>query len=70
MANINRNIILGDIAAYARVLKPGGVMLLSGFYDHDLPMIETAANGQGLEYVDKKLSADWCAAKFRKRMGN
>ena len=65
LANINRNIILGDIAAYARALKPGGVMLLSGFYDHDLPMIEAAAAGQGLEYVDKKLSADWCAAKFR-----
>lgn len=70
LANINRNIILGDIAAYARALKPGGVMLLSGFYDHDLPMIEAAAAEQGLEYVDKKLSADWCAAKFRKRMGN
>lgn len=65
LANINRNIILGDIAAYARALKPGGVMLLSGFYDHDLPMIEAAAAEQGLEYVDKKLSADWCAAKFR-----
>ena len=65
LANINRNIILGDIAAYARALKPGGVMLLSGFYDHDLPMIEAAAAGHGLEYVDKKLSADWCAAKFR-----
>ena len=67
LANINRNIILGDIAVYARALKPGGVMLLSGFYDHDLPMIEAAAVEEGLEYVDKKLSADWCAAKFRKR---
>lgn len=70
LANINRNIILSDIAAYARALKPGGVMLLSGFYDHDLPMIEAAADEEGLEYVDKKLSADWCAAKFRKRMAN
>lgn len=70
LANINRNIILGDIAAYARALKAGGVMLLSGFYEHDLPMIEAAAAEQGLEYVDKKLSADWCAAKFRKRMVN
>jgi len=36
VANINRNIITGDIDRYAKALKPGGVMLLSGFYVEDI----------------------------------
>lgn len=39
LANINRNILLRDMAAYARVLKQGGILLLSGFYSSDRPMI-------------------------------
>ena len=48
LANINRNIITADIAAYARTLRSGGVMLLSGFYVEDIPHIEAAAKPLGL----------------------
>lgn len=64
LANINRNIILGDLNRYVKSLRPGGVMLLSGFYDHDLPMIIEAAADLGLTYTGKKLSDNWCAARF------
>lgn len=42
-ANINRNIILADLAAYYDALLPGGTMLLSGFYERDIQMILEAA---------------------------
>lgn len=48
IANINRNIITADIAAYAAALRPGGTMLLSGFYKADIPVIEEAAAPHGL----------------------
>lgn len=48
IANINRNIILGDIASYARTLRPGGTMLLSGFYVEDIPVVEAGAAPYGL----------------------
>lgn len=50
IANINRNIITADIPAYASALKPGGLMVLSGFYDRDIPVVCAAAEPQGLRF--------------------
>ena len=66
LANINRNIILGDINVYARALKSGGNMFLSGFYVEDIPMIEQAANPLGLKLIstlEKKRWANICLVK-------
>ena len=59
LANINRNIILADIGSYAKSLKSGGTMLLSGFYIHDVDMIVEAAGKYGLQ----KLSVRPCCRK-------
>ncbi len=48
IANINRNVITADIAAYASRLVAGGTMLLSGFYAGDVPVVEAAAGAVGL----------------------
>ena len=64
IANINRNIILADISSYRKNLKPGGIMLLSGFYESDIAMIERAANALGLEVVSYKEDKDWVAVKL------
>lgn len=67
-ANINRNIILGDIERYAAVLKPEGEMLLSGFYAEDVPMIEEAAARYGLHTSEKLVSdAGWTAMRLKKQ---
>lgn len=50
VANINRNVITGDIAAYSAHLKSGGVMLLSGFYTDDIPVVQAAAEAAGMRY--------------------
>lgn len=65
-ANINRNIITADIDAYASRLKSGGTMLLSGFYEEDIPVIEEAALPQGLLVEEKRTDKDWCALRLRK----
>ena len=64
IANINRNIILADISSYKKNLKPGGVMLLSGFYESDIAIIERAANAIGLEVISYKEDKDWVAVKL------
>lgn len=49
IANINRNVITGDIAAYSARLRPGGHMLLSGFYVEDIDTVNAAATAVGLK---------------------
>lgn len=58
LANINRNIILADIARYTERLAPDGYMILSGFYRRDIPMIEKAAARCGLKIVDSHADTD------------
>lgn len=66
-ANINRNILLDQIHRYAEVLKIGGDIYFSGFYeDPDLAMIKEECNKYQLDYVSHKNLGDWVAAKFVK----
>lgn len=64
IANINRNVITGDIAEYARHLKPGGLMLLSGFYEADIPVVEAAANAAGLRATGHTAHLDWACLRL------
>lgn len=59
IANINRNIITNDIDAYANDLKPKGLMLLSGFYEEDIPVIMEKAKILGLEYRSHSVQDRW-----------
>lgn len=65
LANINRNILLDQIAAYSRLLKRGGDIYFSGFYESpDLEMINEECAKYGIHYRDHKKKDDWVAAKF------
>lgn len=67
IANINRNILLNDMEAYANVLENGGTILFSGFYvGEDLEKITEKANSLHLHRIDFKEKNGWCAAKFQK----
>ena len=59
IANINRNIITQDISAYASTLHSGSVMLLSGFYESDIPVIMEYARPLGLTYHSHTVKNDW-----------
>lgn len=66
-ANINRNIILGDLDRYSYALKNGGEMLLSGFYESDIPIIESECAKYGI-LEESRLVSDkgWTALRLRK----
>lgn len=67
IANINRNIILNDMDAYAATLNRDAVMILSGFYESDIPMLEARAAAFGLEYVRHTTQGDnWACLVLRK----
>ena len=67
IANINRNILLNDMEAYAKTLKTGGIILFSGFYTEDITAIEEAANKQNM-FLDNQLERNnWVSLKFIKK---
>ena len=67
IANINRNIILADLAKYVQKLDVGGTLILSGFYKNDINMIELAASIQALEICDYKEDNEWVAVRLVKK---
>ena len=67
LANINRNILLNDIHHYAKVLNPGGTLILSGFYESDIPVIEAECNRYGLEKTTYEMDNNWVGVRFIKK---
>lgn len=64
IANINRNILLNDMTAFRSHLKTGGRLILSGFYETDVPMLEQAAKSNGLTIIDVVTDGEWACAMF------
>jgi ribosomal protein L11 methyltransferase len=67
LANINRNILLNDMEAYANSLRNGGTILFSGFYTEDLEMIKESAERNGMYYQQHQHKNNWVVATFKKR---
>jgi ribosomal protein L11 methyltransferase len=66
IANINRNILLNDMQVYASCLDENGVILLSGFYKEDIPVIDEEVSKYGLK-LDKQIERNnWVALKYVK----
>ena len=66
LANINRNILLDQLEAYARVSIPGSLLYLSGFYqDPDLAILKEKCTILGFNYLAHKQLNNWVAARFR-----
>ena len=66
LANINRNILLSDIPAYIQALLPQGLLLVSGFYEEDLPAIKEKCQEVGLTYLSHIERNRWVSAKFQR----
>lgn len=64
IANINRNILLNDMQTYVDCLNPKGTLLLSGFYEEDIPFIDASCADKGLTYVKKFQRNNWVALKY------
>lgn len=66
IANINRNVLLEDLPAYAEALEADAKLFLSGFYKEDLPILQEACEKLHLKYEDHLERDKWIAAKFVK----
>ncbi len=65
-ANINRNILLNDIPAYASSMHPGGELYLSGFYKEDIPAIRKRAEEYGFSFITYSEKNNWVAVHMKK----
>jgi len=66
IANINRNILISDMKSYAKNLLPKGTILLSGFYEEDIAIINTSCTENGLVFQNKLSRNNWVALKYHK----
>ncbi len=64
IANINRNILLNDMATYIKHLNSGGTLLMSGFYVDDISVIRAEAERNGLQFVHHREKNNWAAVRF------
>ena len=66
IANINRNILLNDMQAYMNCLNDDGIILLSGFYKEDIPIIDEEVSKYQFK-IDKIIERNnWVALKYKK----
>ncbi len=61
LANINRNILLQDMDTYYRGMRKGGVLVLSGFYTEDIPVLENCAVEKGFKMVATRDIDNWAS---------
>jgi len=66
IANINRNILLMDMEVYTNCLNEKGVLLLSGFYEEDIPIIDAEVSKYNLKLETFIQRNNWVALKYNK----
>ena len=60
LANINRNILLQDMHQFRDVMAGNSKLILSGFYEEDVPLLLEKAKELGLEEYGRKTDKNWC----------
>lgn len=64
LANINRNILLNDMAAYRATLTEGGRLIISGFLEEDIEPLSQYALALGLQRERHISHEGWQALEF------
>lgn len=64
IANINRNILLNDMAAYTACMHKGSEIYMSGFYIQDIDAIRSKGESLGLRFVHYREKNNWAAVKL------
>ena len=67
LANINKNVLLSQLALYAGALVPDGLLLLSGFFTTDAPDLIAAATALGLKHQQTLDRENWAVLQFIKQ---
>ena len=64
LANINRNILLADMSRFVSKMHKGSVLVLSGFYTADCPLLIEKAQSLGLSVISQNQDHDWACLTF------
>lgn len=67
LANINRNILLEDMKSFHGVLNEGGYMILSGFYEEDIPVLLEKAKEFGLYESGRRTDNNWACLVLKNK---
>lgn len=67
IANINRNILMDGMGRYAKSIKRGGKLVISGFLEEDMETLKESCKGNGLEYKGMDKDDVWRMMWFLKR---
>ena len=67
VANINKNILFKQMEHYSQLLKKGGILLLSGFFQSDIPELIAKAENFGLVLAKKMEKETWGGLQLLKK---
>lgn len=59
LANINKNVLLHEMKIYSTYLKPSALLLLSGFYTHDIQDLLNEASKYNLHEIKRDDRETW-----------
>lgn len=65
LANINRNVLLADMRAYAKTLSEGGELIMSGFLEEDIPLLVKKAKSLKLKLIERLSHNEWRAIRVK-----
>lgn len=61
LANINKNILLQEMPQYVAYLNMDGLLLLSGFYEKDIPDLMVRAHQYQLKHIQSDVRENWAS---------
>lgn len=64
IANINRNVLLADMECFRRAMQPSALLVMSGFYVDDVPVLAEKAAGLGPRLDHITTEDGWACAVF------
>lgn len=66
LANINKNVLMAEIGYYKKLMSTGGVLLLSGFYEKNVPELIQEAIIYGLKKLNSTTLDKWACLAFER----
>jgi ribosomal protein L11 methyltransferase len=66
LANINKNVLMAEMSLYAHHLTTGGLLLLSGFYEHDIDDLKRCAEPLHFSEVRRDQKETWASLLMKK----
>jgi len=67
LANINRNVILSSMPSFYKKLAYNGMIIVSGYLESDIDLIQNAASSTGLKLTSTNQRGEWMCQVFQKK---